>query len=349
MDGHRLVDRGTVLSELPGDRNFGKPAFVGPPFSIVGVGDVDGNKKADIVWYNSQTGETQVWYMDGHRLVGRGTVVDEGGNFIPIGPPFSIVAVGDMDGHGKADIVWYNSQTGETQVWSMNGHRLVGRGTVLSELKGDPNFGKPALVGPPWSIVGTGLFGPAIPAIPDRPTDLRITNVADRKITVSWRDRSDNERGFLIRFRGERAGFGDHTGTKSVDRNNTSASLDRLHSNTEYTISIAAFNAGGQSPFTGAVQATTPARSISVSNEGVGASAIFVVTGAGFTPNSLVFITVTDERGRRKEFPETTGGDGRFLSRHSFPCEPGAQLTFTAFEDADPAGTVANVIVTSCP
>ena len=55
------------------------------------------NVASDIVWYNSQTGETQVWYMDGHRLVDRGTVIDEHGQFIPIGPPFSIVGVGEFN------------------------------------------------------------------------------------------------------------------------------------------------------------------------------------------------------------------------------------------------------------
>jgi hypothetical protein len=57
----------------------------------------------------------------------------------------------------KSDIVWYNSQTGETQIWYMDVDRLVDRGTVLSALQGDPNFGNPALVGPPWSIVGCGI------------------------------------------------------------------------------------------------------------------------------------------------------------------------------------------------
>jgi hypothetical protein len=56
------------------------PISIGPPWSIVGVGDMNGNGKADIVWYNSVTHETQVWYMDGHRRVDRGTVLGQDGN-----------------------------------------------------------------------------------------------------------------------------------------------------------------------------------------------------------------------------------------------------------------------------
>src|SRR5215469_11830751 len=104
----------------------------------------------EIIWHNGQTGETQVWYMNDHRLVGRGTVLAEDGNAILVGLPWSIVGVGDMNGNGKADIVWHNGQTGETQVWYMNDHRLVGRGTVLAE------DGNAILVGLPWSIVGVG-------------------------------------------------------------------------------------------------------------------------------------------------------------------------------------------------
>lgn len=144
MDGHKVVGRGTVLGE------DGKPAFIGPPWKIVGIGDMNGNGKADIVWYNSKTGETQIWYMDDHKVVGRGTVLGEDGKSAFIGPPWGIVGAGDMNGNGKADIVWYNSNTGETQVWYMEGNKVVGRGTVLGE------DGKPALIGPPWSIVGIG-------------------------------------------------------------------------------------------------------------------------------------------------------------------------------------------------
>jgi hypothetical protein len=47
-------------------------------------------------------------------------------------------------------VFWYNDQTGETQIWFVNEHQLVRRGTVLGE------DGKPAFVHPPFRIVGAG-------------------------------------------------------------------------------------------------------------------------------------------------------------------------------------------------
>jgi hypothetical protein len=297
-------------------------------------------KKSDIVWHHDTTGETQVWYMDGNTLLTRGTVLGSDGNPALVGPPFRIVGVGDMDGNGKADIVWHHDDTGETQVWFMDGNTLMNRGTVVG------SDGNPALVGPPFRIVGVGEFG--IPK-PERPTDLRVTGVADREISISWIDQSTDENGFSIRFRGIRAGFDDHTGRKIVGRNEVSASLSGLRSGFQYTMTVVAFNDAGESEASNAVQATTPARFISVSKEGTGSSTVFVVTGAGFTPSSLVIVRIADGLSRLDTFPETAGRDGTFVSPHAYPCVSGTQFTFTAYEDADPDGTFANSVVTTCP
>ena len=118
-----------------------------------------------------------------------------------------------------------------------------------------------------------------------------------------------------------------------------------VSSNTEYTLN-AKFH--GKQETSRRTRVTTP-RFISVSNEGAGGSAVFIVTGEGFTPNSLVVIKITATNFAQVQFPETADRDGKFISRHSVPCQSGQQLTFTAFEDADPSGTFANAVVTTCP
>ncbi len=144
MNEHQLVRRATVLGE------DGQPAFIGPPFRIVGVADMDGDGRADIVWHHDDSGETQIWFMNEHQLVRRATVLGEDGQPAFISPPFRIVGVADMDGDGRADIVWHHDDSGETQIWFMNEHQLVRRATVLGE------DGQPAFISPPFRIVGVG-------------------------------------------------------------------------------------------------------------------------------------------------------------------------------------------------
>jgi hypothetical protein len=141
-NGYRRTSRRTVLGEDE------KPAFVGPPWSIVGVGPFSG--KNDILWHNSSTGEIQIWLMDGYKLKGRRTVLGEDEKPAFVGPPWSIVGVGPFS--GKNGILWHNSSTGEIQIWLMDGYKLKDRRTVLGEDE------KPAFVGPPWGIVGISSF-----------------------------------------------------------------------------------------------------------------------------------------------------------------------------------------------
>jgi hypothetical protein len=142
MDLYKITARATVQGE------GGTPVFIGPPWSIVGTGDFSLNGTADILWHNSATGETQIWYMDGYRVGGRATVVAENGSPLFVGPPWNIVGIGDFSQNGTADILWHNSSTGEIQMWFMDGSRVAGRATVVAE------NGDPVSIGPPWSILG---------------------------------------------------------------------------------------------------------------------------------------------------------------------------------------------------
>ena len=146
MNGHRVSSRATVLGEQ------GTPVNIGPPWRIVASSDFNVDGGADILWHNSATGEIQLWFMNGHRVRSRATVLAEQGNTIAIGPPWSIVASSDFNVDGGSDILWHNSATGEVQLWFMNGHRIRSRATVVGE------DGKVMHIGPPWKIVKSGDF-----------------------------------------------------------------------------------------------------------------------------------------------------------------------------------------------
>jgi hypothetical protein len=62
-----------------------------------------------------------------------------------------LVAPGATVAHAR-DILWHNSTTGETQIWLMHGHQVIGRRTVLGE------DASTAFVGLPWRIAGVSVF-----------------------------------------------------------------------------------------------------------------------------------------------------------------------------------------------
>ena len=55
-------------------------AKIGSPWSIAAATDMNADGKGDLVWYNSITGKTQIWFMNGRQITNRETVVDESGN-----------------------------------------------------------------------------------------------------------------------------------------------------------------------------------------------------------------------------------------------------------------------------
>jgi hypothetical protein len=86
-----------------------------PNWKIRGVGDLDGDGRADIVWRNSGTGDNYVYIMNGLSIASEGylrTVADQN---------WRIQGLGDLDGDRKADLVWRNLATGENYVYPMDG------------------------------------------------------------------------------------------------------------------------------------------------------------------------------------------------------------------------------------
>jgi hypothetical protein len=81
-----VVSRVTVVGET------GAPEHALAPWSIVGVGDFNGDGKADLLWRTKDGGGMQIWMMNGGQVVSRVTVVGETGAPEDALPPWSIVA-----------------------------------------------------------------------------------------------------------------------------------------------------------------------------------------------------------------------------------------------------------------
>jgi streptogramin lyase len=126
-------------------------------WQVAGIGDFDGDGRADLLWRNASTGENYMYFMSGNTIVGEGyvrTVADLN---------WRTAGIGDFDGDGYDDILWRNASTGENYMYFMNGLSIVNEGYLrtVSDLA--------------WQIAGVGDFN------------------GDGKADILWRNASTGE------------------------------------------------------------------------------------------------------------------------------------------------------------
>jgi hypothetical protein len=126
-DGHRDIvwqaDDGLLAAWFLRDTQVTMTGYLSinrmpdPAWKIRGVGDANGDGRADLVWQNMSDGRLAVWFMNGAQVVSPAVLS------IPrmTAAGWQVRAVGDTNGDGKADILWHKSDTGELAVWTLNG------------------------------------------------------------------------------------------------------------------------------------------------------------------------------------------------------------------------------------
>jgi hypothetical protein len=109
---------------------------------IIGLEDFNGDGRTDLLWYNQYNGELGVWLLNGSTIIqtfSYGRVDPKSG--------WVIIGLGDFNGDGRTDLLWYNQYNGEYGVWLLNGINILrtySYGTV------DPKSG--------WLTIGLGDF-----------------------------------------------------------------------------------------------------------------------------------------------------------------------------------------------
>ncbi|MEI6205239.1 MAG: FG-GAP-like repeat-containing protein [Desulfuromonadales bacterium] len=107
-------------------------------WKIVATGDINGDGKTDLIWWNQLTGQVYAMLVNGTTIASGALIYTEPNT------NWKIVAAADFNGNGKAELLWWNSATGQAALGQTNGTSASTATGIWSEP--DTN----------WKIAGAG-------------------------------------------------------------------------------------------------------------------------------------------------------------------------------------------------
>jgi uncharacterized repeat protein (TIGR01451 family) len=122
--------------------------------------DYNGDAHSDVILQNSSSGDIAEW-----QLNAAGTAIAVGTVVSTPGSAWKVIASGDFNSDGKADLVLQNSSTGDVAEYLMNGTAITSAGLV-----GSP--------GTSWKVIFTGDFNG------DQMSDIVLQNSATGDVAV---------------------------------------------------------------------------------------------------------------------------------------------------------------------
>ena len=166
--------------------------------------DVDGDGSLDIVWRNAANGLVAIWFMNRDGSIARAAFPAT----VPVNAGWQLAAVADIDGDGRAELVWRNVVTGALVGWQLDpagavaGTRDFGTVPLGFDLRGAGDFDGDGTDDLLWFDAATGQvalylmhasapFTAAFPGSvgPGTWRPLRVADYdGDGKADILWRD-----------------------------------------------------------------------------------------------------------------------------------------------------------------
>lgn len=114
----------------------------GADWFVAGRGDFNGDGKSDLVYRRTSDGLAEIQLLNGTTAIGGGVISNN-----PFDSGWSIVATGDFNGDGDADLTWRRNSDGLVELQFLNGTSARGGGIIANNPFGSD-----------WSIVARGDF-----------------------------------------------------------------------------------------------------------------------------------------------------------------------------------------------